>query len=400
MNPTKTACIITFMLLFIIQTAGASAYYQNKIVKDKDSDINVTIMRWGTPDQESGFNDAKKDRIIGQISSMKYRQAVLIFESNPINFKKYQLIINTAVHVYKPAQAVYPHCTICAKGRSSSYSGGNNATGAQASGGCYFELFFPYDKSMGKLRLVDVKAHGEKIGNGDVSAPDESVTYFTNFNVSPDLLRSPMKIPVPQRARLHETTFSLRLVDVRDTERPPEPEVPSTPVIPGEVKDNSITFDHPLIKELEQHSKKLIEQKSKNDNQLCVSYISALADLASRAKQSINQPLFNDVVKERDRFAESKSVPESDIASNPEIKKLQLILQSEQRDLNIKMDDLTAKLAQWYLTRLNVIQEEYTKKEKFDDVLKICGEIAKVKANSNYVIERFEDATFIKASPK
>ena len=133
--------------------ALGSGYFQNRIVPIKDADVNITIMRWGVPSGGvGGLSDAKKDRIIGQVSSFKYTGVKLIFESLPVNNKKYVMTISTGVHVNRMG-----NCTICNNGRGIAYKGGVNAVGA-VTGGCYFDFEFPRDIALKKLRLVDVQA--------------------------------------------------------------------------------------------------------------------------------------------------------------------------------------------------------------------------------------------------
>ncbi len=386
------------LCLFVSHSAAASAYYQNKLVKDRDADINITIMRWGTPDQDVGLTGNKRDRIVGQIASAKHQQATLIFETNPINNKKYQMIISTRVHAYKSPDYRAPYCTICYKGRNSAYSGASNATGALASGGCFFEFDFPRDTAMGKFRLVDVRCSGSSLS----TTAGESVTYFTSFNISPDLVRSPMKIPLAQKATLHEAQFSLNLIDVPGSETKPEPVAPATAATapaPAAVApaadtplDNAPPLDHPIRKELEQHTTKMIEQYRKEVNQLCISYISALSAIEERAKQAADLKLVVDVKTEKDRFAESKSIPDTALASNAEVKKMQTLFQTKKQAMQKQLSDQLSKLAQSYVSGLKALQDEYTKSGKIDDALKVNREITTVKANPNHIIPKTDTA--------
>lgn len=384
------------LCLFVSHSAAASAYYQNKLVKDRDADINITIMRWGTPDQDVGLTGNKRDRIVGQIASSKHQHATLIFETNPVNNKKYQMIISTPVHAYKSPDYRAPYCTICLKGRDTGYSGGNNATAALASGGCFFEFAFPRDTAMGKFRLVDVRCSGSSLS----TTAGESVTYFTSFNISPDLVRSPMKIPLAQKATLHEAQFSLNLIDVLGSETKPEPVAPATAATPpasvapaaDTPLDNAPPLDHPIRRELEQHTTKMIEQYRKEVNQLCISYISALTTIEERAKQAADLKLVVDVKTEKDRFSESKSIPDTALASNAEIKKMQTLFQTKKQAMQKQLSDQLSKLAQSYLSGLKTLQDEYTKSGKIDDALKVNREIATVKANPNHIIPKADTA--------
>lgn len=383
------------LCLFVSHSAAASAYYQNKLVKDRDADINITIMRWGTPDQDVGLTGNKRDRIVGQIASAKHQHATLIFETNPVNNKKYQMIISTRVHAYKSPDYRAPYCTICLKGRVTAYSGGNNATAALASGGCFFEFDFPRDTAMGKLRLVDVRCPAGGSGNSLSTTAGESVTYFTSFNISPDLVRSPMKIPLAQKATLHEAQFSLNLIDVPGSETTPEQVAPATPAVApaaGTPLDNAPPLDHPIRKELEEHAKKMIEQYRKEVNQLCISYISALSAIEERAKQAADLKLVVDVKTEKDRFAESKSIPDTALASNAEVKKMQTQFQTKKQAMQKQLSEQLSKLAQSYLSGLKALQDEYTKSGKIDDALKVNREIATVKANPNHIIPKADTA--------
>ncbi len=181
--------------------ALGSGYFQNRIVPIKDADVNITIMRWGVPSGGvGGLSDAKKDRIIGQVSSFKYTGVKLIFESLPVNNKKYVMTISTGVHVNRMG-----NCTICNNGRGIAYKGGVNAVGA-VTGGCYFDFEFPRDIALKKLRLVDVQALDSS----------ESLNYFVKFNVSPDLMRSPGAIPVSAKANMHTPKYTLEQVEVSE----------------------------------------------------------------------------------------------------------------------------------------------------------------------------------------
>ncbi len=383
------------LCLFVSHSAAASAYYQNKLVKDRDADINITIMRWGTPDQDVGLTGNKRDRIIGQIASAKHQHATLIFETNPINNKKYQMIISTRVHAYKSPDYRSPYCTICLKGRNSAYTGGSNATGALASGGCFFEFDFPRDTAMGKFRLVDVRCHNDGSGTSLSTTAGESVTYFTSFNISPDLVRSPMKIPLAQKATLHEAQFSLKLIDLPCSETKPEPVTPATAAVAPAADtplDNAPPLDHPIRRELEQHTKMMIEQYRKEVNQLCISYISALSAIEERAKQAADLKLVVDVKTEKERFAESKSIPDTALASNAEIKKMQTLFQTKKQAMQKQLSEQLSKLAQFYLSGLKALQDEYTKSGKIDDALKVNREIATVKANPNHIIPKTDTA--------
>jgi hypothetical protein len=387
------------LTLLVSHVAVASAYYQNKLVKDKDADINITIMRWGTPDQDVGLTGNKRDRIVGQIASAKYQNATLIFETNPVNNKKYQMIISTRVHAYKIPEYRAPYCTICLKGRNSAYSGGSNATGALASGGCFFEFDFPRDTAMGKFRLVDVRCSAGGSGSSLSTTAGESVTYFTSFNISPDLVRSPMKIPLAQKATLHETQFSLNLIDVPGSETKPDPVAPTAATAPAAVApaadtplDNAPPLEHPIRSELDQHTSKMIEQYRKEVNQLCISYISALSAIEDRAKQAADLKLVVDVKTEKDRFAESKSIPDTALASNAEIKKMQTLFQTKKQAMQKQLSEQLSKLAQSYLSGLKTLQDEYTKSGKIDDALKVNREIATVKANPNHIIPKTKTA--------
>lgn len=373
--------------IFVSPLAIASAYYQNKLVNDKDADVTVTIMRWGTPDQDVGLTGNKKDRIVGQIASSKYQQATLIFETTPVNNKKYQMIITTRVHVYKSPDYRSPYCSICLKGRNSAYSGGSNASGALASGGCFFDFSFPRDTGMGKLRLIDVRCQADGSGGSLSSTEGESVTYFTNFNISPDLVRSPMKIPLAQKATLHEAQFSINVIDVPGAEKKPEQEAPATATMEVPL-DNSAKLDHPIRKEVEQHSKKAIEQYYKDLNQLCISYVSALTALENRAQQAADLKGVVEVKAEKARFEESKTVPDSALASHAEIKKMQTLFQTKKQALQKQLADQMAKLAQSYLNGLKALQDDFTKSGKIEEAVKINGEIAKVKANPNHIVPK------------
>ncbi len=380
MNTGSAALLISMLLT---HTVFASAYYQNKIVRDKDSDINVTIMRWGVPDKEVGLSEQKMDRIVGQISSAIYSQATLIFESTPVNNQKYRLVLNTGVHaLVRGREAI---CTICRRGRKVAYSGGNNATGALTSGGCFFEIFIPRDTAMGKLRLVDVLARSD-------SSPDAggaSVNYFTNFNISPELMRSPSRIPLAQNTTLHEAVFSITKIKVEnETEKGIEP-LDSAPVPTANSPlstDDNLQFESPVRTEAEDHAKKLVEQYKVDLGQLCSGYISALDALENRYKKSADLKSVVETQTEKARFSESRDVPCPD-SGNPEIKKLQSTFLPKRAALKKQLDERIIKLVQWYQARLKTMQDEHTKGGRIEEALKVNAEIGRVKADPYHLVK-------------
>ena len=190
--------------LLIAQSSLASAYYQNRVVQDNDADVSVTIMRWGVPDNDGMMavdlrGGAKTDRLVGQVASKKYQKVSLVFEAAQTNKSVCRLTLTTGVHVYYESRN--PVCTICRQSRSDSLGASTNSKGAKASGGCFFDIAIPRNSTIRKMRLVDVQADGQ------------SVTYFVNFNVSPDLMRSPTKIPVSKSSVLHSAEFRCETVD-------------------------------------------------------------------------------------------------------------------------------------------------------------------------------------------
>lgn len=203
------ACLKRLLLCSSVLVAScsfASAWLKDKIVQNKNADVSVTIMRWGVPDDDlSAKTEDKKDRFVGQVASDKYQAVTLVFESVPAGGKFFRLPVTTGVHVFTEGRDSY--CTLCPRGRNDGYGGGTNAKGAKTSGGCFFEFFIPRQQSLRKLRLVDVLADGQ------------SVYYFTKFNVSCDLLKSPTRVPISKTATLHPVECSLEPVETSSPEK-------------------------------------------------------------------------------------------------------------------------------------------------------------------------------------
>ena len=198
----------------VVQSVFASAWFQNKLVAQASPEVSVTIMRWGAPDKVDPQD--KKDRIVGQVASDKFKNVTLVLEGVSADKQTHRLSITTDVHVFDNGR--YSFCTICGNTRRDGFGSGTKAKGAHTSRGCFFEVFPATIPGLMSLRLVDVKAGGE------------SVHYAVKFNVSPALMRTSFKIPMPQGATVHPATV---VVESPAADAATEKAAPAAPVNPA-----------------------------------------------------------------------------------------------------------------------------------------------------------------------
>lgn len=194
MKTTVSLTAAAISLLFA-SPASASAWFQNKLDQKGIPDVSVTIMRWGALD--SANPTEKKDRIIGQVASDKFKNVTLVLEGIGADQKPVRLEIATSVHNFCKDRPPY-YCTIsgCLR-KQPSTSIGVATQGASTSGGCFFEISPPTQPGLQSLRLVDVQADGK------------SVHYFVKFNVSPTITRNSSKISISEKAILHPASFTI-----------------------------------------------------------------------------------------------------------------------------------------------------------------------------------------------
>lgn len=137
MKTTVSLTAAAISLLFA-SPASASAWFQNKLDQKGIPDVSVTIMRWGALD--SANPTEKKDRIIGQVASDKFKNVTLVLEGIGADQKPVRLEIATSVHNFCKDRPPY-YCTIsgCLR-KQPSTSIGVATQGASTSGGCFFEI--------------------------------------------------------------------------------------------------------------------------------------------------------------------------------------------------------------------------------------------------------------------
>ena len=385
----KTAVFVICSLFG--QITLASAYYQDRIAQNKDADVNITIMRWGVPDDDLDTGvDVKKDRIVGQVASDKHKTVTLIFESVVVDKKLTRLSVTTGVHVYDEGRDSY--CTLCPRGRRDGYGKGTNSKGAHTSGGCYLEMLFPRNQALRKLRLVDVQANGQ------------SVYYFTKFNVSRDLLKSPTRVPVSKKATLHPTEFQLEERDattetktgggVADTVQTKGPIVKSAdeekPIIRGgtaveQAKGAESGFVHQERKAFEEQTQKIAAQYKDELQRNRDAYSAALNALEKSIQATADLQGAVAVKKEKERFALTQAAPESALSENVAAKALQTNFKIRSAKLEHQRATASGMLAQAYLLRLKTIQDDYTRAGKSNDALLTNAEITRIKASSDYL---------------
>jgi hypothetical protein len=319
----------------------ASAWYQDKIVRDKNADVSVTIMRWGVPDKVQMGEEI--DRIVGQVASDKYKTVSLILQTTPVEGTFERLTINTGVHVFLEGRNAF--CTLCRKGQRVSVGGGVNSIGAKTSGGCFFDISFERDIARRKLRLVDVLVDGQ------------SVSYFVKFNISPDLTRSPARIPVSKTATLHPAAYIFETINVpveKDDEVTDEKSggavTDSKDEVTDEKSDGAVTdskSDSSVYSVRQDNEKKLKAISEKFDSkvdQLGAFYVSALEKLAKKVRKEEGWEKSVKVRMEIDRFSDSKEMSTSDISEMTEIKELQLKYMTHLNRIMKEKDDALKKL--------------------------------------------------------
>lgn len=227
MKTNVTIAAMAACCLFASHDASASAWFQNKLVPQGVADVNVTIMRWGAPDTVDPAE--KKDRIVGQVASDKFRNVTLVLEGVAADKRTIRLSITTGVHLFGTSRDT--HCTQCLKSSRDGHGAGNNAKGANTSGGCFFEIVPPTQPGLQSLRLVDVQAE------------DKSVNYFVKFNVSPTVMRNAFKIPMPKTSTIHTAKFTIEAMDAAAGEgnaKPAAPQAPATRQPPARSHDKAV----------------------------------------------------------------------------------------------------------------------------------------------------------------
>jgi hypothetical protein len=381
----KSAALVCCVLLW--QTASASAWFQDRIVQDRNADVSITIMRWGVPDDDLGnTSDKKFDRIVGQVASDKYKTVTLIFESSAIGKKVFRLTVTTGVHVYDEGRSSF--CTLCLGGRRDGYGRGTNSKGAQTSGGCYLEMLFPRNQSLRKLRLIDVQSQGE------------SVYYFVKFNVTPDLIRGPLKVPVSKTATLHPAGFNFEVRDtpaaekahaVEDARAPDPAEAPAIDAESG--------FEHAERKAFEELSQNIAAKYEADMQKLRAGYSDALNALEKRVQASADLKGSVAVKTEKERFALTNSVEQSALSGYSAVKGLQSQFLNQSGMLERQKSAEVGALAQSYLLRLKTIQDDYTKAGKIEDALLARAESAKIKADLDGLYPHRPVLKSVKAEP-
>lgn len=174
----------------------AGTFFEGKSTHDRDYDVNITIMRWGAL-------DTKTDRMVGQIASADYEAVTLVFEY-ALNTQQIQrLTINTGTHIFGKwrERGYWSPCTYCSRHHKTGAES-TRSKGATTSGGCFFKIDFPRLGYVSKMQLVNVLADGR------------SVKYITKFNISGNLLRSAMQVPISRSATLHSPEYLIADVEV------------------------------------------------------------------------------------------------------------------------------------------------------------------------------------------
>jgi len=212
---TNATVAMAVCCLFVSHDASASAWFQNKLVPQGVADVNVTIMRWGAPDTVDPAE--KKDRIVGQVASDKFRSVTLVLEGVAADKRTIRLSITTGVHLFGTSRDTL--CTQCLKSSRDGHGAGSNAKGATTSGGCFFEIVPPTQPGLQSLRIVDVQAE------------DKSVNYFVKFNVSPTVMRNSFKIPMSRTSTIHSAKFTIEAMEADSgggDAKPAAPQAPAT----------------------------------------------------------------------------------------------------------------------------------------------------------------------------
>ena len=181
--------------LLCIETGYASSWYKGVLKPKEDNpDVSVVMMRWGVP---KGVGNNDYDIIVGQIVSAGYKAVTLVFEGIEADGKRFlmtfhDILVQRYIHDLNDVES---YCIACG-GPPYPCRVDENKRGVMSKGffvgqGCYFQAKIPRDPSLKKLRLIDVKS-------GDIS-----LHYLVKFNVSIDLVRSGMAIPIAQNIRIH-----------------------------------------------------------------------------------------------------------------------------------------------------------------------------------------------------
>jgi len=204
MSTRKTVLISIMLTIGFIGNAIASSWLKDKLQpKEVNPEVSVVIMRWGTISDGGGVGKNAIDRIVGQVASDNVTHITLIFESAPQAGKITRLTVKTPVQRYTDGKSQGSTCKNC----NYVWRSDNQvmARGAPTTGGHMFDFTLPHDPNFRKVRLVDVQ-----------STDGESLHYFVKFNVSPDLVRSPLAVPISKLATVHSLPESDIKIDVVD----------------------------------------------------------------------------------------------------------------------------------------------------------------------------------------
>ena len=181
--------------LLCVETGYASSWYQGVLQPKEDNpSVSVVMMRWGVMKDEG--NDYY-DSIVGQIVAAGYEAVTLVFEGIRDNGKMIRVTLHDVpVQRYiNNDEEVKSRCVSCPCWNYFENKKGVMAKGLFVGKGCYFHTQIRKSPDLKKLRLIDVKS-------GNMSLP-----YFIKFNVSLDLLRSGMIIPVAQNIIIHKISL-------------------------------------------------------------------------------------------------------------------------------------------------------------------------------------------------
>jgi len=205
--------VVAFASLVCVEMTHANCWYKNTLSSREEPDVSVVIMRWGLP---KGGGNGREDVIIGQIVAAGYQDVTLIFEGIGTEGKKIQMTLDVAVQRYIYDQnETHSYCISCSRDRNigrrtiRETKRGIMAKEALIGQGCYFQTRVPRDPNLNKLRLVDVK-------DGETS-----LRYFVKFNISPDLVRSGLAVPIAQNVTVHTIPSPIiEIISENETDAP------------------------------------------------------------------------------------------------------------------------------------------------------------------------------------
>lgn len=187
------AVVSAVVALLCVETGYASSWYKG-VLQGADPDVSIVMMRWGVMKDEG---DDINDSVVGQIVAAGYERVTLVFEGIADNKKKIRVTFrDIPVNRYiRNSECVESICVFPV--RHDGCGVDENKKGVMGKGffvgkGCVFHSRMRKSQDFKRMRLVDVKSG------------DRSLHYFIKFNVSLDLLRSGMTIPLAKNMRIHD----------------------------------------------------------------------------------------------------------------------------------------------------------------------------------------------------